>query len=174
MTGLERGALVLAPAPSGRYRGANRPTFDAVVRGTPAAIALAREYTTAIVLGSGLLEDLEEAAMFRARAIGMGIRGLEVVVIEPVLVPPTPGSLSVALIPPDESLGLLGHDTIEPLEPYWSPLSDPGAARTWTLNEHSLFQLNTEAHTFASRFNLDHTDDPLCVVRIWTLDSTHR
>lgn len=169
---IDRGALVVAtPTGGSPYRGVNRPPLDGQRFTGRTGKELAQRYRSVIVAGEGVIEDLDEAIALRMAAVKIGVT-VEVIVFELPQEPrPREGALPVASTPPAEGLELLGYDTIEPLEPFWSPLAvatgSMGNART---NEHGLFGGRAEADAFRTIWSKTHpNDEALEAVRVWAV-----
>ncbi len=170
---IDRGALILGRREGQRYRGIRRETLDGMTLRGSGSGALRARYREAVVAGEGVVEDLDEALDMADHARRLGAE-VEVVVFE---VPHAqeaagvgPGSgvrgaLAVLSPPPAEGLLCLGWDLVEPIEPWWSPLSaDP--APDARLNPYGLFDTRAEAERFAAVGPWD-LDEPLVAARIW-------
>lgn len=166
---IDRGALVLSRAPNERYRGAHRTPLDGMQFTGRKGRDLGRRYASAVVAGDGVLEDLDEAIAFMHEARELGLGALEVIVFE---VPQTPfvrHSLPVIEAPPAEDLALLGWDVIEPIEPYFSPLSSGDAGQK--PNDYGLLATRAEAEALAASLNRESPgDEDYVAARVWRFD----
>lgn len=152
---IDRGALVLARAQPGAYRGVQREALDASAA-VPEPVRA--RYREGLLDGESVLEDLDEALALCAESGG----GFEVVIFE---VPQEPGGL-LALAPeaPAEGLALLGYDVVELLEPWWSAVRAGKAEGA--RNEHGLLARRAEAEREAQRLS-EGEDEALHAVRVW-------
>jgi hypothetical protein len=169
---IDRGALILGPHPSGRYRGVHRTPLDGQRFTGRKGRALAKRYADALVAGEGVIEDLDDAMQMLAGAAKMGIEDLEVVVFE-VPHEPTPTNPALALVPnaPAEGLVLLGHDVFEPIEPYASPLACE--APDCRVNDAGLIDRRADAEAYARAATArGGFDEALVVARIWGCSGT--
>ncbi len=168
---IDRGALLLATAAPGTYRGAHRPPLDAWSWKKGPGRELRDRYREGVVDGEGVLEDLDEALAMRDEALRLRHPGLDVVVFEVPQGDWVPGALPIASEPPADGLTLTGWDVIELVEPFWSPLAKPAPeTASETRNDAGLFETRAAAERFAQAYNAAHPDDePLSAARIWVL-----
>ncbi len=163
---IDRGALVLAPAPQGPYRGVHRPPLDGLAFTGRKGKDLARRYVGLVVEGEGVLEDLDDAIALRDDARKMGFTDLDVVVFVVPQVPWVPKGLPVLEAPPADDLEPLGWDVFEPIEPWHSPLA--GDAPSVPVNAFGLLEDRGAAEALAARTNDDSPgDEPYVTARVW-------
>lgn len=161
---IDRGALLLRRGDGG-YRGPWRPPLDAVSRGAPPALRrVVDDYRAALLLGDGVLEDLDEAVALRDRARAAGATDVELVVFEAPQ-PAAPGALPVASDAPAEGLAFAGWDVIEAIEPWCSTLRD--ATNPLPRNAFGLLDDRAAAEAIAREANAAGPEDELVAVRVW-------
>lgn len=161
---IDRGALVLAPLEGSSYKGLRRPPLDGLAFTGRKGKELARRYVDAVVVGDGVLEDLDEAIALRDAARQMGFE-VDAVVFAVPQTPWSPRALPVVEEAPADDLDPLGWDVIEPLEPWDSPLASAPPAG---VNEHGLLRDRAEAEALAARLNAEAPgDEPYVAARVW-------